>query len=462
MDLLSRRLDRRTALTFGAVGLGGLLVPAGAAASARFAQPAPHAAHTVAADPPGLTTQQFEAGPVQITLAATTTPVAAEGATLPFSYDGAFPGPLVHLREGDHVRLTFVNRLDEMTNLHLHGLHIPPAVDDPFAHVMPGESRLYEFTVPDGAAGTYWYHPHHHGTLERQIRGGLVGPLVVDGPLDDLPELRAAQDQLLVFTARDAGGRGRAGGFLVNGRQQETMTAASPTVRLRLLNASADDFFRLAFEDLPMQLVATDGGFIGAPVPLDEVQLAPGERAEVLVQVSEPGSYQLMRRPVARFGGGGPGSVPAPALTLVVPTAVDPLALPRALATVPPLDPAGATATRRIVFDGGARIDGQRFDEGRVDVTAQLGTLEIWDVENASGQRHAFHLHTYSFQVLARNDVPEPYAAWKDVVALAPGDRVQLAVPFTDFGGQTVFHCHVSRHNDRGMMAILDVVAPTG
>jgi FtsP/CotA-like multicopper oxidase with cupredoxin domain len=348
-----------------------------------------------------------------------------------------------------------------MTNLHLHGLHISPAVDAPFAHVMPGESWLYEFTLPAGSAGTYWYHPHHHGTLTRQIRGGMVGPLVVAGPLDDLPELRAAQDEVLVFTSLGGrGGRGGgAGAFLVNGRQQETLIASSPMLRLRLVNASADDFLRLGFEDLTLHLVATDGGFIAAPVPLSEISLAPGERAEVLVQVSAPGSHRLLRLPLGGGGRGGPAAgAAAPLVTLEVPTATAPSALPSSLATVPPLDPAHTVATRRIVLDGGARIDGRRFDEGRVDLRAQQGTLEIWEIENASGQRHVFHLHSYSFQVLARNDVPEPFVAWRDVVGLAPRERVRLAVPFTDFGGTTVFHCHVAQHNDRGMMAVLDVV----
>src|SRR5262249_50685395 len=131
---------------------------------------------------------------IEATLAATTTPVDVDGRTLPFSYDGVFPGPVLRVREGDQLRLRFVNRLDAVTNRHLHRLHISPAVDDPFVHVMPGESRLYEFTVPAGSAGTYWYHPHHHGELGAQIRGGLVGPLVIAGPPDDLPELQAAQD----------------------------------------------------------------------------------------------------------------------------------------------------------------------------------------------------------------------------------------------------------------------------
>src|SRR4051794_40445598 len=163
MNLMSHELDRRTLLAVGAVGLGGLLLPAGMAASLRHASQsalapdtaAAHAAH--AAELPPAAPQQAA---VEITLAATQTEPAVDGTTLPFSYEGSFPGPLIRLREGDPVRLTFVNHLDQITNLHLHGLHIPPSVDDPFVHLMPGESRLYEFTVPAGAAGTYWYHPH--------------------------------------------------------------------------------------------------------------------------------------------------------------------------------------------------------------------------------------------------------------------------------------------------------------
>src|SRR5690348_6769507 len=256
MDATTRRLSRRTALTLATAGLGGLLLPAGAAAWLRGArQPLP-AAHAAAADAAGAHAVAHAAAPppappqpaaVEVALAATTRPVAVPGATLPFSYDGSFPGPVVRLREGDRVRLSFANRLDEVTNLHLHGLHIPPAVDDPFVHIMPGESRLYEFTLPPGSAGTHWYHPHHHGELATQIRGGLVGPLVISGPLDDLPALRAAQEHLLVFTAVDGrGGRGGGtGGVMVNGQPQATLTAASPTLRLRLLNASADTFVRL-------------------------------------------------------------------------------------------------------------------------------------------------------------------------------------------------------------------------
>src|SRR5262249_59422156 len=112
--------------------------------------------------------------------------------------------------------------------------------------------------------------------------------------------------------------------------------------------------------------VAPDGGFIPAPVPLDEVVLGPGERAEALVQVSEPGRHRLLVSPFGAFGRGAPADGAAATLVaLDVPAALDPVPLPASLATVERLDPARAVATRRIVLDGGARIDGPRFRDGR-------------------------------------------------------------------------------------------------
>ncbi len=70
---------------------------------------------------------------------------------------------------------------------------------------------------------------------------------------------------------------------------------------------------------------------------------------------------------------------------------------------------------------------------------------------------HPFHLHTYPFQVLARNGKPVPYRAWKDTINIRKGETVRIAVPLRDFGGRTVYHCHIVEHEDRGMMGILEV-----
>lgn len=115
-----------------------------------------------------------------------------------WTYDGSFPGPLLRVREGDHVRLRFTNALPEETNLHLHGLHISPDVDDPFLSVAPGDTHLYEFDVPPESRGLHWYHPHVHGDVARQMFAGLAGPILVDGD-GEAVELDDADDRVVVL-----------------------------------------------------------------------------------------------------------------------------------------------------------------------------------------------------------------------------------------------------------------------
>jgi FtsP/CotA-like multicopper oxidase with cupredoxin domain len=115
------------------------------------------------------------------------------------AYSGAFPGPLLRFREGDRVPLRLTNRLGEPTNLHPHGLHIPPAVDAPDKVVGDGETVAREFDLLPGSAGTYWYHPHGHGRVAGQLFGGLAGPLIVDVRDGDLPELDGVHEEVLLL-----------------------------------------------------------------------------------------------------------------------------------------------------------------------------------------------------------------------------------------------------------------------
>jgi len=151
-------------------------------------------------------------------------------------------------------------------------------------------------------------------------------------------------------------------------------------------------------------------------------------------------------------------------LTIVAPANPKPLPLPTSLAPVERLDLSKAVATRR--FELGERmmqaeffINGQMFDASRVDVQSKLGTLEVWEIVNKTDMDHPFHLHIYPFQVVSVNGRPEPYRAWKDVVNVRERDTVRIAVPFRDFTGVTVYHCHILEHEDRGMMGVLKVDA---
>jgi FtsP/CotA-like multicopper oxidase with cupredoxin domain len=105
---------------------------------------------------------------VDLVAAPTRTTVAGQSVKL-LTYNDSFPGRLLRFREGDRVRVSLTNRLGEPTNLHLHGLRVPPDVDAPDRLVGDGETLGYEFELLPGSAGTYWYHPHAHGRVAEQL-----------------------------------------------------------------------------------------------------------------------------------------------------------------------------------------------------------------------------------------------------------------------------------------------------
>lgn len=128
------------------------------------------------------------------------------------------------------MQIRFTNQLNQPTNIHHHGLHIPPtgSGDNVFLEISPGESHTYEYQISENyPACTFWYHPHKHGLVAEQIFGGLSGLFIVRGELDEIPEIKAAKEEFLVLKdfALDENGNisnvghmaamtGRAGGLL--------------------------------------------------------------------------------------------------------------------------------------------------------------------------------------------------------------------------------------------------------
>jgi FtsP/CotA-like multicopper oxidase with cupredoxin domain len=101
-------------------------------------------------------------------------------------------------------------------------------------------------------------------------------------------------------------------------------------------------------------------------------------------------------------------------------------------------------------------IDGRSFDPDRVDLRARLGTVEEWTVRNTSTMDHPFHLHVWPFQVVEQSR-GTPAAGWKDVVNVPAGGWAKVRIRFADFGGKSVFHCHILDHEDMGMMGTIEV-----
>ncbi|MCZ2075802.1 MAG: multicopper oxidase domain-containing protein, partial [Bryobacterales bacterium] len=252
---------------------------------------------------------------VSLTAASTWLSVASRQALL-YSYDGQVPGPLIEARAGDTVRLRLKNELPEPTNLHYHGLHVPPTghADNSFLEIPPGETLMYEFTLPAGhPAGTFWYHPHVHGLVARQVSRGLAGAFVVRGELDATPEIRDTPEHFLVLQDFDlyADGLVREPRFMerMQGREGPLVTLSAERnprisiqqggwVRLRIVNASSSRFYRLRLEEHPLHLIATDGGAVPSPIGVEEILLVPGERTDVLVQGQRgDGDYLLLNLP---------------------------------------------------------------------------------------------------------------------------------------------------------------------
>jgi FtsP/CotA-like multicopper oxidase with cupredoxin domain len=423
-------------------------------------------------------------------------------------YNDRIPGPLLQAQPGDTVRLRFTNRIGQPTNLHYHGLHVPPTgnADNVFLKIPSGETLTYEFTLPENhPAGLFWYHPHYHGYVADQVFGGLAGAFIVRGELDEIPEIKAATEHVLLLKDYDpdagrigssattgmmgahmAQMRGREGAVVtVNGEIQPTFNlSAGGLLRLRLLNASSSRFYRLSLEEHPFYLIATDGGAIAEPVELRELLLSPGERAEVLVRGDrEPGQYRLLNLPYDRGGmgmmggmmgrgpgggmmGRGPGgsaNVTETLATITYHGQTDVLPLPKTLIPVETLPE--PTQTRRFLLNHGMNpgrgmvflINGRAFDHQRIDTTVGLNTVEEWELINTGVMDHPFHLHTNHFQIASVNGTPPPYRAWKDTVLVPFGQSVRIRIPFRDFGGKTVYHCHILDHEDLGMMGMLAI-----
>ncbi|MDP2999078.1 MAG: multicopper oxidase family protein [Bryobacterales bacterium] len=405
-----------------------------------------------------------------------------------YAFNGQVPGPIVEARPGDRIRIRFRNGLSEPTNLHYHGLHIPPTgnADNSFLMIPPGESLTYEFTLPaNHPAGTFWYHPHLHQSAARQVSRGLAGLFLVRGELDAIPEIASAQEYSLVLQDFDLDSRGvpREPNMMqrMQGREGDLITMnglSSPAIpirkdgqiRLRLLNASSSRFYRLRIEEHTFHQIASDGGALPVPLELAELLLVPGERAEVIVEGSRaPDTYRLVNLPYNRGGMGmmGGGRLPVDTLATLVyeGKAEQSVRLPERLAPVETLPPPAAVRTFVLgqgmgmgMMGGGMNftINGRTFRADRVDTRVRLGSVEDWEFVNPATMDHPMHIHTNPFQVVNRDGSAGP--AWKDVVLVRAGSRVRVRTRFQDFTGKAMYHCHILDHEDLGMMGVVEIV----
>lgn len=416
------------------------------------------------------------AGVLRLSLAPrlSTVEVAGQRVAL-MAYNGEYVPPTLRVRPGDTIRLQFPNALDEPTNLHVHGLAVSPRAnsDNPFLHVAPGETENYEIRVPaNHPPGLFWYHPHPHGLSDAQTRNGMSGALVVEGLLDSFPTLRHVRERVLLLKDLQVA-KGRVAIMSIGKNDTRTINGVvNPVIALRpgetelwrIANVGADVYYELSLEGHRFGVVARDGHRLAHIEPADTLELSPGARVEALITAGAPGVHLLYDGDVDTGPAGNQyeGTVMATVRVEGAPTI--PATLPTALLPVEDLR-AKVTNRRTIVYseskDGNTFfIDGKTFDMNRTDIRLKLGAVEEWTIRNDADELHSFHIHQTPFQVTEINGVPQPLDDYRDIIDVPTGGNAKVIIPFTDpvIVGRFVYHCHILSHEDKGMMATIEVV----
>jgi FtsP/CotA-like multicopper oxidase with cupredoxin domain len=205
-----------------------------------------------------------------------------------WGYNGVVPGPQIRVREGDRVRVNLRNELPESTAIHFHGLELPNNMDGvPFITqppVKPGQSYVYEFTVPN--AGSHMYHSHHNAA--KQVGLGLLGAFVVE------PRAKTSIDNVdvdYVMVINDG-----AHGYTLNGKSfpatEPIVAKRGQRVRVRFMNEGMM-IHPMHLHGMHMTVVAKDGWNLpaGGVFKCDTLNIAPGERWDVIVNCNNPGTW---------------------------------------------------------------------------------------------------------------------------------------------------------------------------
>jgi FtsP/CotA-like multicopper oxidase with cupredoxin domain len=426
--------------------------------------------------------------------------------------NGPLLGPTLILNQGDNVDIVVDNQLADTTTIHWHGMHVAPENDGgPHSIILPNTTWNPQFTVLD-KAGLNWYHPHLHHHTDEHVSKGIAGLIIVRDTeeaglnlpsnygVDEFPIVLQtkgfdAMGQILFHTDLDTS-------VMVNGTVDPVTDLPAQIVRLRVLNGSSQRVMELGFSDnRSFSLIGTDCGLLSAPVSLTRYRISPGQRADILIDLTTSlgQNFQLMsfasELPNAIYGATQPGmgagttgSLPDYTsnplngndyelldINVVAQTASPVLTTPTSLATFTPLLEANANITRDLTFtsaggmgdlNGPFLINGSGFDMEIINYTVPLGNIEIWSLTNETPIAHPFHIHDVQFFILDINGTPPPpeLQGYHDVI-LVPGGmgNVRFIAQFNVHSNDSIpymYHCHMLTHEDMGMMGQFLVVDP--
>ena len=400
---------------------------------------------------------------VELTARQETTTLADGTEHSGYTLNGSTPGPTIRAELGDLVEVTLRNdNVEDGATLHWHGLDVPNAMDGVAGvtqdAVGVGEEFVYRFVADE--VGTYWYHSHQ--VSHEQVRGGLLGALVVHGDARELARGEAGVHDVTAVVHTYAGAR------TVNGvagdLRPEEAAPAGATVRVRIVNTDNQQL-SVWVPGSPFRVLATDGHEVNRPEPVEDVAvvLGAGARADLEVVVPEGGTRIQMGSASVVLGEGTPaeGVQPEDRIDLLSygePTDED-AALRRAAAS--------DSFDREFTYDIGRRpgfldgkpglwwsINGHLFPDVPMFMVRE-GDVVRMTIGNHSGQEHPMHLHGHRITVLAKDGEPVTGSSWQvDSLNVDNGESYEIAF-VADNPGVWMDHCHNLEHAVDGMIAHL-------
>ena len=437
--------------------------------------------------------------------------------TTQWSFGGVVPGVMFDTESGQGMFVEWVNDLpakhflpidytlcgaerdkpEVRSVVHLHGGKTPPEADGfPEEWYVPGQSRTYYYPNQQDAT-LLWYHDHAMGINRLNIYSGLFGLHVIRDQAERELRLPEGKYELpLVLFDRHLLPNGQLsypvstdpehpwvsevlGEIpLVNGKIFPYLEVEPRKYRFRVLNASNGRYYRLSLaQGVEIYQIGTDQGLLSAPVALSQVKLAPGERADLVIDFASQRGSRLVLSDEA---------FDLMEFRVSASRVSDPSALPATLRRISRIAESSAVQTRWLTLDEQTQRTGKSMGmllnntpwHHPITERPVLGTTEIWQLANMTEDVHPIHLHMVRFQILDRQPfdafhysttgilhytssatVPDlEEMGWKDTVRATGSSVTRIIVPFVGYSGRYVWHCHNLEHEDNEMMRPYEVV----
>jgi spore coat protein A len=419
-----------------------------------------------------------------------------------WGYGNSVPGPTIETRSGSEVAIEWPNQLppkhflpidhnlmgaekgvpESRTVVHVHGARVPPESDGwPEDWYTPGQSATNHYPNRQDAA-TLWYHDHAMGINRLNIAAGMAGLYIIRDDFEDslnlpkgefevplvLMDRMFRQDGQIYYPVAQLKGSpwipeymGNA--TLINGKLLPYLEVQPRKYRFRILNASNARFYFLSLSNgAPFQQIGSDQGLLGSPVSMKLLNVAPGERADVVLDFSQHRGEQILVQNLTST---------LMQIRVANTHSEDNSSLPQTLRPIARTPESSAVRTRQLTLGEVDNIidepmvhllDGKRWHDP-ISEKPVLDSTEIWEFINQTDDTHPIHLHLVRFQILDRRPIdasasmfddkviytgdavpPEPNElGWKDTVRATPEASTRILVKFAGYPGRYVWHCHL-------------------